>query len=61
MVGEYLLGSASTSHLGLAGSLVEIVVIMYPTSILTLSSLKTNLHVYALFKIFPMPKKLPLG
>ena len=32
VVGEYLLGSASTSHLGLAGSLVEIVVIMYPTS-----------------------------
>ena len=33
VVGEYLLGSASTSHLGLAGSLVEIVVIMYPTSL----------------------------
>lgn len=31
VVGEYLLGSESTSHLGLLGALVEIVVIVYPS------------------------------
>lgn len=31
VVGEYLLGTESTSHLGLLGALVEIVVIMYPS------------------------------
>ena len=31
VVEEYLLGKASTSHLGLLGSLLEVIVILYPS------------------------------